>query len=109
MVRDNSPSGTTFHRVGVESLLGLPKRAQQQALRKVRETIDLAPTNVGYPLHSPLHGFRGIHSGRYRIIWRILTLEGGAEIAEVCYVGKRAEGDREDAYNEFIRLFDIPG
>jgi mRNA-degrading endonuclease RelE of RelBE toxin-antitoxin system len=98
---------TTFHRVGVESLLTLPKKVQRQALKKVREVIDSAPADAGYPLHGPLKDYRGIHSGRYRIIWRVLTLRDGEEIAEICYVGKRAEGDREDAYEEFARTFDI--
>lgn len=99
----------TFHRLGVESLFKLPKQVQKQSLRKVREVVELAPTSAGYPLHGPLSGFRGIHTSRYRIIWRVLVLQDGEEIAEVCYVGKRAEGDREDAYAEFLRMFDILG
>lgn len=99
----------TFHRIGVESLLTLPKKVQKQALRKVREVIGASPAEAGYPLHGPLKDFRGIHTGRYRIIWRILALADGEEVAEICYVGKRAEGDREDAYEEFARAFDILG
>jgi mRNA-degrading endonuclease RelE of RelBE toxin-antitoxin system len=102
-------SRTTFHVVAVESLLRLPKQVQKQALKKVRDVVDVAPTSAGYPLKRELHGFRGIHAGRYRIIWRILSLESGEEIAEICYVGVRKEGDREDAYSEFVRLFEIPG
>ncbi|CAN5535264.1 hypothetical protein BH20ACT10_BH20ACT10_00950 [soil metagenome] len=101
-------SRTTFHRVGVESLLALPKKVQKQSLKKVREVIDSAPAEAGYPLHGSLKDYRGIHTGRYRIIWRILELRDGEEIAEICYVGKRAEGDLEDAYEEFARAFDIP-
>lgn len=91
----------------MESLLALPKKVQKQVLKKAREVIDSAPADAGYPLHGSLKGYRGIHTGRYRIIWRILTLRDGAEVAEVCYVGKRAEGDREDAYEEFVRAFNI--
>lgn len=91
----------------MESLLALPKKVQKQALRKVREVIDSAPAEAGYPLHGSLKEYRGIHTGRYRIIWRILTLRDGGEIAEICFVGKRAEGDREDAYEEFARSFGI--
>lgn len=72
-------------------------------------TIEAAPASAGYPLHKPLQGFRGIHSGRYRIIWRLLTLEGGEQVAEVVYVGIRSEGDERDAYAEFARLFGLPG
>jgi mRNA-degrading endonuclease RelE of RelBE toxin-antitoxin system len=88
-------------------LLALPKKVQKQALRKVREVVDSAPSDAGYPLHGSLKGYRGIHTSRYRIIWRILAMRDGAEIAEICYVGKRAEGDREDAYEEFVRAFGV--
>lgn len=103
------PSRASFHVVGVESLLRQPKQVQKQALKKVREVVAIAPTIAGYPLKRELSGFRGIHTSRYRIIWRVLALEDGEEIAEIVYVGKRAEGDREDAYAEFIRIFDILG
>lgn len=95
-------------RTGVESLLELPPNIQKQAVRKM-QTIEAAPASAGYPLRKPLQGFRGIHSGRYRIIWRLLTLENGEQIAEVVYVGIRSEGDEKDAYAEFARLFGLPG
>jgi mRNA-degrading endonuclease RelE of RelBE toxin-antitoxin system len=95
-------------RAGVESLLELPSSIQKQAVRKMR-TIEAAPASAGYPLRKPLQGFRGIHSGRYRVIWRLLTLEDGEQIAEVVYVGIRSEGDEKDAYAEFARLFGLPG
>jgi mRNA-degrading endonuclease RelE of RelBE toxin-antitoxin system len=95
-------------RAGVESLLELPPRIQKQAVRKM-ETIEAAPASAGYPLRRPLQGFRGIHSGRYRIIWRLLTLEDGEQVAEVVYVGIRSEGDERDAYAEFAKLFGLPG
>ena len=93
------------NRARVESLLELPKNIQRQALRKMG-TIEAAPESAGYPLRKPLQGFRGIHSGRYRIIWRLLTLEEGEIAAEVVYAGIRAEGDQRDAYAELQRLFD---
>ncbi len=96
------------HRVGVESLIELPPTIQKQAVRKMR-TIEAAPTSAGYPLRGPLQGFRAVHSGRYRIIWRLLTLQDGEQIPEVVYVGIRAEGDERDAYTEFARLFGLPG
>jgi mRNA-degrading endonuclease RelE of RelBE toxin-antitoxin system len=95
-------------RTGVESLLELPPRIQKQAVRKM-QTIEAAPASAGYPLRRPLQGFRGIHRGSYRIIWRLLTLEDGEQIAEVVYVGIRSEGDERDAYAEFARLFGLPG
>jgi mRNA-degrading endonuclease RelE of RelBE toxin-antitoxin system len=72
------------NRTGIESLLELPKNIQRQALRKM-ETIGASPESAGYPLRKPLQGFRGIHSGRYRIVWRLLTLEEG-ELAFVAVV-----------------------
>ena len=95
-------------RTGVESLLELPSSIQRQAVRKM-QTIEAAPASAGYPLRRPLQGFRGVHSGRYRIIWRLLTLEDGEQVAEVVYVGIRAEGNDRDAYTEFARLFGLPG
>ena len=95
------------NRTGVETLLELPAKIQKQALRKM-ETIEAAPASAGYPLRKPLQGFRGIHSGRYRIIWRLLTLEDGEQVAEVVYVGIRSAGDERDAYTEFTRLFGLP-
>jgi mRNA-degrading endonuclease RelE of RelBE toxin-antitoxin system len=95
-------------RAGVESLLELPSSIQKQAVRKM-QTIEVAPASAGYPLRKPLQGLRDIHSGRYRIIWRLLTLEDGEQIAEVVYVGIRSEGDERDAYAEFARLFGLPG
>ena len=95
------------NRIGVETLLELPPTIQKQALRKM-ETVEAAPASAGYPLRRPLQGFRGIHSGRYRIIWRLLTLEDGEQVAEVVYVGIRSEGDERDAYAEFSRLFGLP-
>ena len=92
------------NRVGVESLLEFPKSVQRQALRKM-ETIEAAPESAGYPLHKPLQGLRGIHTGRYRIIWRLLTLEEGDVAAEIVYVGIRSEGDQRDAYAELQKLF----
>jgi mRNA-degrading endonuclease RelE of RelBE toxin-antitoxin system len=92
------------NRAGVESLLEIPKNIQRQALRKM-ETIEAAPESAGYPLRKPLQGFRGIHSGRYRFIWRLLTLEEGEIAAEVVYAGIRADGDQRDAYAELQRLF----
>lgn len=93
---------------GVESLLELPAKIQKQAVRKMAN-IEAAPLSAGYPLRRPLQGFRGVHSGRYRIIWRLLTLENGEQVAEVVYVGIRSEGDDRDAYAEFERLFGLPG
>jgi mRNA-degrading endonuclease RelE of RelBE toxin-antitoxin system len=95
-------------RTGVESLLELPVKIQRQAVRKMA-TIEAAPSSAGYPLRKPLHGFCGIHSGRYRIVWKLLTLEDGAQAADVEYVGIRSEGDERDAYAEFSRLFGLPG
>ena len=96
------------NRTGVESLLELPAKIQRQAVRKM-ETIEAAPASAGYPLRKPLQAFRGIHSGRYRIIWRLLTLEKGEQVAEVVFIGIRAQGDERDAYAEFERLFGLPG
>lgn len=96
------------NRAGVESLLELPVKIQKQALRKM-ETIEAAPASAGYPLRGRLAGLRGIHSGRYRIIWRLMTVEGGEEVAEVLYVGIRSQGDEKDAYEEFARMFGLPG
>lgn len=87
--------------------MALPKKVQKQALKKVREVIGSAPAEAGYPLHGTLKDYRGIHTGRHRIIWRVIALRGGEEIAEICYVGKRAKGDRDDAYEEFARAFGI--
>lgn len=96
------------HRIGVESLLELPSSIQRQAVRKMRQVIEVAPQSAGYPLRVPLRGFRGIHSGRYRIIWRLLTLEDEDQIAEVVYVGIRSEGDERDAYREVERVLGSP-
>ena len=95
------------NRIGVETLLELPPAIQRQALRKM-ETVEAAPASAGYALRRPLQGFRGIHSGRYRIIWRLLTLEDGEQVAGVVYVGIRSEGDERDAYAEFSRLLGLP-
>lgn len=95
------------NRTGVETLLELPVKIQKQALWKM-ETIEAAPASAGYPLRKPLQGLRGIHSGRYRIIWRLLALENGEQVAEVLYLGIRSEGDERDAYAEFTRLFGLP-
>ncbi len=70
----------------------------------MRQVIETSPEGAGYPLRGTLRGFRGIHSGRYRIIWRLLTLEGGAQIPEVVYVGIRSEGDERDAYKEVEKV-----
>jgi len=91
-------------RVAVEGLLALPTQAQRQALKKMAREIEVEPSKVGYPLKRKLAGFRGVHSGRYRIIWRVLTTEDGREKPEVVYVGIRAEGDERDAYAELQRL-----
>jgi mRNA-degrading endonuclease RelE of RelBE toxin-antitoxin system len=95
------------NRIGVETLLELPPTIQKQALRKM-ETVEAAPASAGYPLRRLLQGFRGIHSGRYRIIWRLLTLEDGEQVAKVVYVGIRSEGDERDAYAEYSRLLGLP-
>ena len=58
------------------------------------ETIEAAPESAGYPLRKPLQGFRGFHGSRYRIIWRLLTLDDGEIAAEVVYAGIRAAGDQ---------------
>ena len=70
----------------------------------MRQVIEVAPERAGYPLRGPLQNFRGIHSGRYRIIWRMLTLESGDQIPEVLYVGIRSEGDDRDAYREVEKV-----
>ncbi len=77
-------------RVGLESLLELPKSVQRQALKKMR-LIEAAPENIGYRLRGSLAEFRGIHSGRYRIIWRTIALGSRESVAEVCYVGIRSK------------------
>jgi len=108
-LRGNNPRRKLLvNKTGVESLLELPADIQKQAVRKM-ETIEAAPASAGYPLRRPLQGFCGIHSGRYRIIWRLLSLEDGEQVAEVVYVGIRSEGDERDAYAEFARLFGLPG
>lgn len=96
--------GLVVHRVGVESLLELPTKIQRQAVRKMRQVIEVSPEGAGYPLRGPLQGFRGVHSGRYRIIWRLLTLENGDHIPEVVYVGIRSEGDERDAYQKVEKV-----
>lgn len=96
--------GLVVHRVGVESLLELPGNVQRQAVRKMRQVIEGSPVSAGYPLRGPLQGFRGIHSGRYRIVWRLLTLEDGSQIPEVVYMGIRSEGDQRDAYREVEKM-----
>ncbi len=96
--------GLVVHRVGVESLLELPANVQRQALKKMRQVIEAAPETAGYPLRGSLSGFRGIHSGRYRILWRLLALEGGGQIPEVVYVGIRSEGDERDAYRKVEKV-----
>jgi mRNA-degrading endonuclease RelE of RelBE toxin-antitoxin system len=106
--RNNPRRKLVVNKTGVESLLELPANIQKQTVRKM-ETIEAAPASTGYSLRRPLQGLRGIHSGRYRIIWRLLTLEDGELVAEVVYVGIRAEGDERDAYAEFARLFGLPG
>lgn len=85
-------------------MLGLPAKIRRQALKKMRQVIEVAPEGAGYPLRGPLQGLRGIHSGRYRIIWRLLTLENGDQIPEVVYVGIRSEGDERDAYQEVEKM-----
>lgn len=108
-MRGNKPRRELLvSRTGVESLLELPAKIQKQAVRKM-DTIEAAPASAGYPLRGPLRSFRGIHSDRYRIIWRLLTLKDGEQAAEVVYVGIRSEGDERDAYAEFARLFGLPG
>ena len=108
-MRGNNPRRKLLvNKTGVESLLELPANIQKQAVRKM-ETIEAAPASAGYLLRRPIQGFRGIHSGRYRIIWRLLSLEDGEQVAEVVYVGIRSEGDERDAYAEFARLFGLPG
>lgn len=108
-MKGNNPRGKLLvNRTGVESLLELPAKIQRQVVRKM-ETIDAAPASAGYPLRKPLQDFRGIHSGRYRIVWRLLTLQGGEQVAEVVFVGIRAQGEERDAYAEFARLFGLPG
>ena len=108
MSRTNPRRKLVVSTTGVESLLELPAKIQKQAVRKMA-TIEAAPSSAGYPLRKPLQGFRGIHSGHYRIIWRLLTLENSEQVAEVVYVGIRSEGDEGDAYAEFARLFGLPG
>lgn len=93
-----------LNRVALEGLLELPAKVQRQVLRKLRD-VEAAPENVGYPLRRPLHGFRGIHSGRYRVLRRMVGLESGEKAAEVCYVGIRSQGDERDAYTEAERIF----
>lgn len=97
-----------LNRVALEGLLELPTKTQRQVIRKLRD-VEAAPESLGYPLRRPLHGFRGIHSGRYRVIWRMLVLEGDERVAEVCYVGIRAQGDEKDAYTEAEKLFGAMG
>lgn len=108
MRRSNPRRNLLVNRIGLESLLELPAKIQKQAIRKMK-TIEASPASAGYPLRGALQGFRGIHSGRYRIIWRLLTLEDGDQVAEVVYVGIRSEGDERDAFAEFTRLFGLPG
>lgn len=108
-MRGHSPRRKLLvNKTGVESLLELPAKIQKQAVRKMK-TIEAAPASAGYPLRAELRGYRGIHSGRYRLIWRLLALEDGEWVAEVVYVGIRSEDDDRDAYAEFSRLFGLPG
>jgi mRNA-degrading endonuclease RelE of RelBE toxin-antitoxin system len=93
-----------LNRLALEGFLELPTKIQRQVVRKLRD-VEAAPESMGYPLHRPLQGFRGVHSGRYRTIWRMITLEDGERVAEVCYVGIRAQEDERDAYSEAERIF----
>lgn len=101
-----SSSRVVFNEYGLESLLRLQPSIQKQVLKKAREVVGAAPETAGYPLKRELAGFRGIHTDRYRIIWRILTLESGEAMADISYVGIRAEGDRRDAYVAAQRVLD---
>jgi mRNA-degrading endonuclease RelE of RelBE toxin-antitoxin system len=99
-------SRVVFNEYGLESLLALPSSVQKQALKKARGIIGASPDEAGYPLKRELAGFRGIHAGRYRIIWRVLTLESGETVADISYVGIRAADDSRDAYTEAQRVLE---
>jgi len=88
-------------RAGVESLLELPTSIQKQAVRKMR-TIEAAPASAGYPLRRPLQGFRAIHSGRYRIIWQLLTLEDDEKVAEGLRESRAWDDEQIAAYLDSI-------
>jgi mRNA-degrading endonuclease RelE of RelBE toxin-antitoxin system len=98
-------SRVVFNEYGLGSFLKLPPTVQKQVLKKVRQVIGAAPETAGYPLKRELVGFRSIHINRYRIVWRVLMLANGESIAEISYVGIRAEGDKQrDTYAEVQKV-----
>ena len=103
--RMESTSRVVFNEFGLSSFLKLPKAVQKQALKKIYEVVGASPESAGYPLKRELSGFRGIHTNRYRIVWRALTLASGEVIADISYVGIRKEGNkRQDIYAEAQKM-----
>lgn len=85
-------------------LKGLQRKRGRQAIETLRSIImDLAdsPLEKTQPLTGALRGLRSLHSGRFRIVVRVV--ERTVQVF-VVGIGWHSSGDRDDIYQVLQRL-----
>jgi len=74
--------------------------ASYEILSTVRKKLTERPSQYGEPLTRELIGYRKLPVGQWRVVY---CVEGNKVLVLVLAVGKRAEGDHENIYDQITR------
>lgn len=74
--------------------------AQKRVLAAVRKKLTRKPEEYGEPLVRDLVGYRKLPVGQWRVVYYVEAEKG---LVLVLAVGKRAEGDSENIYDQVTR------
>lgn len=74
--------------------------ASAEILGAIEKKLTRDPAGYGEPLVRELAGYRKLPVGQWRVVYHV---EGEDVLVLVLAVGKRAEGDHENIYNQITR------
>jgi mRNA interferase RelE/StbE len=80
-----------------KELRDLGHAAAVEILAAVEKKLTVDPEGYGDPLHKDLRGYFKLAAGQWRVVYQV---DGERVLVLVLAVGKRAEGDRENVYDQ---------
>ena len=70
------PTSLLYHPlVASEDIPTIPRNLQRRLARAIEGRLGTAPDRYGEPLRGPLHGYRKLRVGDYRVVYKIVRHE----------------------------------
>ena len=70
------PTSLLYHPlVASEDIPAIPRNLQRRLARAIEGRLGTAPDRYGEPLRGPLHGYRKLRVGDYRVVYKIVRHE----------------------------------